>query len=245
MEMPRLLIADGGDEFRQILFDQLCADYSVKVCGNGLQALELLRTFRPQLLVLDLMLPGLDGISLLQRAFDEGIRPAVLVTCPYESPYIFSALQRLEVGYLMQKPCDLTAIADRLADFTAQLQPFRLPVADLNTAATNLLISMGFPTRLDGFLFLQTGIPLYMKDPGQSMTKELYVAIGAPHRKDYKQVERSIRSAIHTAWSGGDQKIWRTLFGTPDGQIPRPCNNEFFGRVTAVLSQQGYGNLTG
>lgn len=240
MDMPRLLIADSNNEFRQILFDTLCVEYHVKTCSDGLEALELLRAFQPDILVLDLMLPGLDGISLLQRVSDEGILPAVLAMSTFHSSYVTGALQQLGVPYLMTKPCDLTAITDRLSDYRAALRPKAIATADLSTAVSNLLLALGFPTRLDGFLFLQAGIPMYLRDPSQSMTKELYVAIGQLFGKDGRQVERSIRSAIDIAWRNRDDRIWQMYFATPDGIVPRPSNNEFFGRTATALSRQGY-----
>ena len=83
MDMPRLLIADSCDEFRQILFSTLSGEYIIQTCSSGAKALSLLRSFRPQLMILDLALPELDGLSLLQRASQENIRPAVLVTGTY------------------------------------------------------------------------------------------------------------------------------------------------------------------
>ena len=242
MDMPKLLIADSNEEFRQFLFETLSADYCVKTCRDGKQALELLRSFRPSLLVLDLVLPELDGISLLQRAMEEGMEPAVLVATTYQNPYVMSWLSRLETCYVVAKPCDLQAIADRIGDFAAALRPDRIPAVDLHNAISNLLLTMGFPTHLDGFLFLHSGIPLYMRDPGQAMTKELYVSIGAPHQKTSAQVERSIRSAIKTAWETGDPKLWHRYFGAPDGSVPRPSNNVFISRIATALREQGYGS---
>ena len=240
MDMPRLLIVDSNEEFRLLLTDTLRNAYCVNTCRDGLEALQMLRSFRPDLVVLDLMLPGLDGITLLQRAQEEGIRPIVLTLNAFPSEYVMGALAKLEVSSSMSKPCDITAIADRLADLSADICPAATPAADLKTAVSSILLALGFPTRLDGFRFLNAGLPLYMKDPGQSMTKELYVAIGQLYGKDAKQVERSIRSAIATALQIGDQRLWRQYFGTPDGQIPRPPNNEFFGRIATVMAQQGY-----
>lgn len=240
MDMPKLLIADFSDEFRQILFDDLSGDYHIKTCRDGLQALELLRSFQPDLLILDLMLPGLDGISLLHRAQKEGIRPAVLAFCAYPGDYIIAALHRLGVSYYMTKPCDLQAVADRLADFAAELQPAPLPQANLNTAISRHLLALNFSARLDGYLFLQAGVPMYMKDPGQSMTKELYVSIGELFGKDRRQVERSIRSAIDKAWQNRDDRVWRQFFQTADGSVPRPSNNEFFARLSGALAEQGF-----
>ena len=240
MDMPRLLIADFSDEYRQILFEKLSQTYHIQTCRDGMQALELLRTFRPELMILDLMLPELDGISLLQRAHNEGISPTVLAFCAYPGEYIVNALHRLGVAYYMTKPCDLDAVADRLADLASELQPMPTFRESMHSAVSNLLLSLNFPARLDGFLFLQAGIPLYMKNPGQSMTKELYVAVGAMFNKDRQQVERSIRSAIDKAWQNRDDRVWRQYFRTPDGAVPRPSNSEFIGRMSNALAQQGY-----
>lgn len=240
MDMPKLLIADFSDEYRQILFDQLSQNYIIKTCRDGMQALELLRTFSPDLMVLDLMLPELDGISLLQRARNEGIHPTVLAFCAYPGDYIIHAMHRLGVAYYMTKPCSLDAVADRLADLACQLQPMPTFQENMHSAVSNLLLSLNFPARLDGFLFLQAGIPLYMKNPGQAMTKELYVTVGAMFNKDRQQVERSIRSAIDKAWQHRDDRVWQQYFRTPDGSVPRPSNSEFISRISNALAQQGY-----
>lgn len=241
MDMPKLLIADSSDEYRQILFDKLSQNYMIKTCRSGMQALELLRAFRPDLMILDLMLPELDGITLLQRAHSEGIHPTVLVFCAYPGEYIIQALHRLGVAYSMTKPCDLDAVADRLSDLANQLQPVPSFQETMHSSVSNLLLSLNFSTRLDGFLFLQAAIPLYMKDPGLAMTKELYVAVGAMYNKDWQQVERSIRSAIDKAWQNRDDQLWPRYFRAPDGSVPRPSNSTFITRVSNALIPQGYG----
>ena len=241
MDMPKILIADSSDEFRQFLFDDLCTTYHVKACRDGNRALELLRSFRPDILILDLVLPGLDGISLLHRAQEEHLMPTVLALCPFGSDYIASALQKLDVSYLMTKPCDLSAITERLADFAAMLQPAQASLADLDSTVSGILLQLGIHSRLDGFRFLQAGIPLYMADPSQSMTKELYTDIGKLYNKGFQQVERSIRHAINTAWNHRDDTVWRQYFYGPGGSIPKPCNKEFFACIATALSQQGYG----
>ena len=80
--MLKLLIAEGSEEFRQALAEKVTGAYLIRVCVEGKDALETMRSFRPDLMVLDLMLPGLDGVSLLQRASEEADPPTVLaVSC--------------------------------------------------------------------------------------------------------------------------------------------------------------------
>ena len=121
MDFPKLLIADDGDEFRQALAETLSKSYIVRTCRSGNQALDLLRSFRPDILVADLILSELDGLTMLQLATDGGIRPKILVTSSHFSPYVQTALERLQVDYIMRKPCSVQAVACRVADFAAEL----------------------------------------------------------------------------------------------------------------------------
>lgn len=109
MDAMKLLIADGNEEFRRALAAELQGAYHVRCCGDGKEALSLLRSFVPDVLVLDLMLPELDGISLLQSAASAGLCPMVLVTSRFYNDYILGALGELSVGYMMRKPCDIPA----------------------------------------------------------------------------------------------------------------------------------------
>lgn len=240
MDRPKVLIADSTEEFRQSLDAHLRCHYSVTLCENGQQALELIRSLRPDILVLDLMLPGLDGITLLHRMQEEGFRPAVVTTSYFYSPYTSGALGQLQVDYMMQKPCDPDAVAERLHDLASQLRPAPIPRIDLSATVSALLLSMGFSPGKDGFRFLQLGIPLYLQDPGQAMTKELYVEVGAQYGKSGEQVERSIRSAIEIAFANGDRALWQQYFPVPGGHAHRPTNRDFISRLATELAQQGY-----
>lgn len=236
MDYPKLLIADESDEFRQALAESLNKHYIVRTCRSGSQALELLRSFHPDILVTDLMLPDLDGLTLLQMAADAGIRPKILVTSSHFSPYIQAALERLQVDYTMRKPCSMQAIACRLADFAAELTVQPLTNYDPEDLITNVLLHLGLGAHLDGFRYLLTAIPLYSHDRNQAITKELYVTVGETHNKDPRQVERSIRSAIDSAWKRRTDKIWAQYFAPgPDGSVPRPSNGRFIGQLTLLL----------
>ena len=75
MQMLKLLIADGTEEFRLALAEQLAGSFVIRCCHQGKQALEMIDSFRPDVLVLDLMLPELDGISLLQQLAERNAMP--------------------------------------------------------------------------------------------------------------------------------------------------------------------------
>lgn len=236
MDFPKLLIADEGEEFRQALVEALSKSYIVRSCRSGNQALELMRSFRPDILVTDLMLSELDGLTMLQMATDAGIRPKVLVTASHFSPYIQTALERLQVDYTMRKPCSLQAVVCRVTDFAAELITLPPTSYDPEDLVTNALLHLGLGAHLDGFRYLLTAIPLYSHDPNQAITKELYVAVADAHDKDPRQIERSIRSAIDSAWKRRSDKIWAEYFTPgPDGSVSRPSNGRFISQLTQLL----------
>ncbi len=237
MDMPKLLIADYNDEFRQALAQAAEESCIVRSCATGAQALELIHAFRPDILVLDLMLPELDGISLLHRVMQLDQRPAVLALSYFTSPYVSSALSRLCVDLILPKPCKIDALTGHIQDLAALRQPAVLTQADLRSASANLLLHMGFSSKLDGFSYLQAALPIFAEDMSQAITKELYDAVGKMFNKDQRQVERSIRNAIEIAWRNRDDALWREYFPTPPGNpVPKPTNGVFISRMATQLT---------
>lgn len=232
VDMQKLLIADGNEEFRLALAEALRDTYIVRVCQEGKEALRQLQTFRPDVLVLDLVMAELDGISLLQKAAQMDLRPVVLATTRFRNDYVLERAAQLGVGYVMIQPCDLEAVKERLADLTERTEAPAVTQADSRTTASNLLLSLGIPTKLKGYTFLREALLLVMRDPRQSVTKELYPAVAEICGGNAFQVERAIRSAICTAWNRRDDRQWRVYFQPgPDGSVPRPTNAAFISRL--------------
>lgn len=233
MDRKKLLVAEGTEDFRTALTDALRGAFQIRECSEGNLAMEMLRRFQPDILVLDLMLPGLDGISLLQMAAAAGIKPMVLATTRFVSDYVLEAIDRLGIEYLMVKPCDVRATVARIGDLSRRVREVA-PTAkpDPATYVTNLLLTLGIPTKLKGYGYLRESVVQMSKDPTQSITKELYPSVAQICGGAASHVERSIRSAIHTAWDRRDDRVWSMYF-TPDssGSIPRPTNAAFISRL--------------
>lgn len=130
VETMTLLIADSSEEFCNSLIDALQGNYRIQTCRTGKEALEILRTSTPDLLIMDLMLPELDGLTLLQVLADSGIRPTVLATTRLANDYVIATSTKLGVEYLMVKPCDIRAIAKRVRDLSCQKPRPRLSAPD-------------------------------------------------------------------------------------------------------------------
>lgn len=236
MDARKLLIADGTEEFRIALSEALRGAYYVKVCRDGQEALSLLRSFCPDILVLDLMLPGMDGISLLQAAAASGICPMVLATTKFISEYISESIDKLGVEYLMVKPCDIRSTVARIADLSQRIRQPVLALPDPRSSVSNILVNLGIPTKLRGYTYLREAILMVAKNPEQSITKELYPAVAAICGDRGSNIERAIRTAIEKGWLKRDDRIWQLYFlPGADGIIPRPSNAEFIHRLADRL----------
>ena len=241
MEKLKILIADNADDFRGALADTLHGAYHVRTAGDGVQTLQLLRSFLPDILVLDLMMPGLDGITLLQKAADSGVRPTVLATTRYISDYILDAADRLGIAYLMIKPCDIGAAVSRIADMSQRMKTPVFSHPEPRAMVSNTLLRLGIPTKLRGYTYLREAILIMAQSPGQSITKELYPSVAVACGATATQIERSIRSAVNTAWVHSDRNIWQLYFPPGDsGSIPKPTNAAFISRLADEIARDRF-----
>ena len=235
--MRKVLIADNSEDFAATLADALRGNCFVRVCTTGSQALEQLRSYQPDVLVMDVMLPELDGISLLQAAHENDIMTNVLALTRSAAPYITEALDRFGVGYIMMKPCKTEAVRERILDLANQSKPRLICQPDMRNTVSNLLISLRVPTKLRGYGCTREAVLYLMRDPEMSITKELYPAVAQICDGNAVQVERAIRGAIHAAWSNHDDQVWPQYFQPcADGTIPRPSNAAFLTRLADRLT---------
>lgn len=229
--MPKLLIADSSEPFTDALSKVFRNEFDLQICHDGETALELLLSFRPDVLILNFMLPFKDGLTVLQESAHTP--DVILAVCPYVNAYIEQAAVSLGVQYIMIMPT-VNALRVRLMDMVANATS---PKADLAGQTTLHLHSLNFLTHLDGYHQLCVGIPLLAENPNMRMSKELYPAI-AKHfgLRDARTVEHSIRKAIASAWNCKTDAVWAKYF-PPDthGTIPCPSNKEFISKLAQML----------
>ena len=237
--MLKLLIADASEDFRSALADATKGMYAVRTCCDGPSALELARTFAPDLLILDLMMPGMDGLSLVELIAQIRGRPLILATTRFASEYVLESAGRIGIDYMVVKPCNIQSLVTRLADLANSRNPEARARPDPKVTVANLLLNMGFATNNKGYLYLREAIPVYAEDPQQAVTKELYPAVAKRCGGSVEQVERAMRTAIHRAWQRRDEQIWRLYFTPlPDGSMKKPSNSEFISRIADLLIRQ-------
>ncbi len=241
MGRTKLLIAESNEAFRMALAELLGDVYELQLSGEGNDAMEQLYTFQPDLVLLDLMLPGLDGITILERAVAAGVRPMVLATTRFASEYTLEQAALLGVCYVMKKPCDLRATVARLSDLRQRICQTPGAGSDPRVHVSNLLVALGIETKWKGYNCLREAILLMARERDQSMTKELYPAVAKLCGGDWESVERTCRSAIQKAWDKRDRRLWQLYFPADGLDVgKRPSNRAFISRLAdAVRLQEG------
>jgi len=229
--MHKLLIADSSEPFTDALKEAFQNDFIMQVCQDGETALEMLLEFQPDVFILNLMLPFKDGLTVLQESAHKP--RVILAVCPYVNRYIEQTAVDLGVQYIMLMPT-VNALRVRLMDMIATTIA---PKEDLSGQAVVHLHILNFLTHLDGYQQLCVGIPIFSRNPGMRLSKELYPAIakhfGLP---DPRTVEHSIRKAIASAWERKNPVVWAKYFPPkPDGTFSCPTNKEFICHIAELL----------
>lgn len=229
--MRKLLIVDGSESFTDALSEVFRNEFELHISRDGETALEELISFQPEILVINLMLPFKDGLTVLQESAHKP--EIILAVCPYTNAYIEQTAANLGVQYLMLMPT-VNSLRVRLMDLIATTM---LPKSDLTNQATVHLHILSFQPHLDGYQQLRYGLPIFARNPGIRLSKELYPAI-AEHfdLPDPRTVEHSIRTAIESAWRHRNPSVWVKYFPLqPDGTIPCPTNKAFFSYLAQKL----------
>ena len=235
-KLIKLLIADSSEIFTDALTAALGNRFDIHVCADGPSALEALQREHPDVLIINLMLPCMDGLTLLQQSCYQP--PIILAIVMHLSAYVEQSVAALGIDYTLISP-SVNSVVLRLTDLIRQHSA--LPVsADLQSRTIHHLHQLGFPVHLDGYKQLCVALPLFARNPQQLLTKELYPAIAKQFdHKDIRAVERSIRKAIRDTWKCRDNATWRKYFSfNSQGYIPCPTTKEFLCRIAEILRSE-------
>lgn len=235
----RILLADRSEVFCKALKAQLAHDYQVEMCHDGLTAAQKLFDCCPELLVLDMALPGLDGFTILQTLRDTGKELRVIALVGKLTEFEFNWLQSLKVDSILYKPCTICQAMLRICEVIhTEEDPDQ--TASTDAVLERILLSLSFRMNLAGYSCVLRGIQVLARDPEQTLTKEVYPAVAVLCDGTQQSVERSMRTSIKDAWKRRNDAVWRMYFAPArDGMIPCPGNGTFLSRIAACISDAG------
>ncbi|AIS52391.1 stage 0 sporulation protein A [Thermoanaerobacter kivui] len=245
-------IADDNKEFTTILAEYLSAQENIEVVGtasDGNQALELIKNHSPDLLILDIIMPYLDGIGVLEKINEEQLKkPKILILSAVGQEKITQRAIALGADYYILKPFDLEMLSKRISELMEPeldvVSKTVLPVIkskknyDLEAMITEIIHDVGVPAHIKGYMYLRDAISLVISNMEylNSVTKMLYPKIAEKYNTTPSRVERAIRHAIEVAWSRGKTEVLNDLFGyTINDEKGKPTNSEFIALIADKL----------
>ncbi len=244
-----VFIADSTEEFCGALSAALLRTDAFAVLGtanDGEQTIRMVQKLKPDVLVLDLMLSKQDGLSVLKAVAAGDKKPITLATSGFVTEYVASAAANLGARYLMLKPCDVSAVVERLEEIRGG-ESLRLPASgrgdktSIETMVTNIIHEIGVPAHIKGYQYLREAIMIAVADMDviNAITKVLYPQVAKTFQTTPSRVERAIRHAIEVAWDRGDLDTLQRFFGyTVSNTKGKPTNSEFIALIADKLQLQ-------
>ena len=230
--IPKILLADNSEEFRLLLRRTLEDTGEFQVVGDtgdGDEAWELIQKTKPDVVVMDMILPGLDGMSLLQRIPKE---IKCIVLSAFCSQNMVQELTRMGAWYFIPKPAHMDSLLDRIRQATHDSSVLSLPT--LEAEVTAILHEVGVPAHIKGYQYVREAIIIVVQnmDAINAVTKVLYPEVAKRFNTTPSRVERALRHAIEVAWDRGDLETLQGYFGyTVNSAKGKPTNSEFIAMI--------------
>lgn len=233
--MQKLLVADASEEFCALVADILSDAFDIRLCSEGNRALELMKSFHPDIVFLDMTLPGVDGVAILENVISEGIHPVVLAAVSHLSDYLCFSLNKLGVGYVVRKPYMASVIAKRLTDMNIERRHIHCSPIVEEDPVKSILVQLGIRTKRTGYKCLYAALEIAQRDPGQAITKVIYPAVAAKCGGNSNSVEKAMRDVIKQAWDNRDDRVWRRYLPEFCTKNECPKNHEFIAGIATYL----------
>ena len=258
MEKIKIIIADDNLEFVSTFVSFLENQEDMEVIAtakDGIEAYDKITTMNPDIVLLDVIMPHLDGIGVLEKLNNDGVMPICIMLSAVGQDSITKKALAMGANYYMIKPFELDVLVKRIRELK---NVSRFPVNNsmliengiksnyinisnpksrennLEALVTNIIHEVGVPAHIKGYQYLRDGIMMVVEDMYvlNQITKQLYPDLAKKHKTTPSRVERAIRHAIEVAWNRGEINTIENIFGyTVDSNKGKPTNSEFIAMI--------------
>jgi len=248
MEKKKILLADDDQNFLNELKTKLESYPHLTVVAtaqDGEAAYCLCQKYTPDLVLTDVLLKKLDGLSLVQKISENPkLQAKTIILTAFSGSSVASEANRLGVSMLMMKPIRTDILTERIQrillpiETDSALTPVVAASSGLYSLITNILHDVGVPAHIKGYQYLRDAISMSIQDENciNAVTKILYPAIAKKHGSTASRVERAIRHAIEVAWDRGNLDTLQSIFGYTVSNIKgKPTNSEFIAMISDRL----------
>ena len=259
-----VLIADDNPDFTKTLCNYLEKENDLEVIGiakDGNEAYEMIQGTHPDIALLDVIMPHLDGLGILEKLNESNMtkKPLCIMLSAVGQDKITQKAIELGAQYYVVKPIDIELLIKRIRE-VQRYQPtqtkgnflvretkpqyIEIPAENKNNEenlealVTNLIHEVGVPAHIKGYQYLREAIMMVVNDIEviNQITKQLYPQIAQRYKTTSSRVERAIRHAIEVAWGRGQTDAVESIFGyTVSAAKGKPINSEFIAMIADKL----------
>ena len=255
-----VVIADDNIEFAEIVRNFLNSKGDIEVQGiavDGEKALNIITEKEPDVVLLDIIMPHLDGIGVLEKlnSMEKKINTSIIVLSAIGQDTITQRSIMLGAEYYMVKPFDLELLYKRIKEVkqgmvetnnkggmrknnSIQTSFESVSKETLESSITDIIHEVGVPAHIKGYQYIREAIILAVNDMEviNSVTKQLYPTLARKFKTTPSRVERAIRHAIEVAWARGQLDVNNSMFGnTISASKGKPTNSEFIAMIADKL----------
>ena len=258
MEKLNIAIADDNERMVRLLGDIVRSDEELQVIGtakDGVEAYELIKTAEPDVVLLDIVMPKMDGLGVMEKVNKDSTikkHPAFIMISAIGQEKITEDAFRLGADYYIMKPFDNDMVISRIKDVknrnvarqseVRKVQPYEkreeLKERNLEADVTAIIHEIGVPAHIKGYQYIREAIMMTVNDINllNYITKLLYPTIAKKYKTTSSSVERAIRHAIEVAWNKGQIDVLEDMFGyTISAGKGKPTNSEFIALIADKL----------
>lgn len=243
----RVLVVDNNQNVTSRIKEQFSSHAVinvVKTIENGKVALDYILECKNDfdIIVMDLILPEIDGLTILEQMKQKNIRKKVIILTSYKKEYTINMTNKYGVNYYMLKPFSPLALEARILELgnNANLKTKTLndDEKEIHVAISKLLHQLGIPSHIKGYTYIRESVFLFYRDSDSygGITKEIYPEVALRYSTTASRVERAIRHAIEVSWARGDYDLMEEIFGNSVAfDRTKPTNSEFIATIADRL----------
>jgi len=250
----KIFIADSSGNYGQVLGSMLSKEHGIEVIGvanDGNLALSQIKRLKPDVVLTDYMLSGIDGMTLLRKLKEEGMSISSIMYFSMTNDTMWKYASTAEADVFLVKPFEAAYVAEHIHEIYASKQKntvgakskgvMKMQPKSLETIVTEEIHEIGVPSHIKGYQYVREAIMLVVNDMDviNAVTKALYPAVAKKFGTTSSRVERAIRHAIEVAWDRGNLEVIQSIFGyTVSVEKGKPTNSEFIAMIADRIQLQ-------
>lgn len=258
--MSNILLIDDNKDLILKLKEELEKNSIFKVVGtafDGKDALNKIIELQPDIIIIDNIMPYLDGLSVLEKLANiTEYQPKVIMLSAISNNLIIQKAMTLGIDYFMIKPFDINTLISRVKELSLETINYYMPNSEIAITSTDILLNqdnssftieeqitniikeLGIPAHVKGYFYVREAITMVVNNTEliNAVTKELYPNIAKKYNTTGSRVERAIRHSIEVAWTRGNSNFINKLFGyNINLKNGKPTNSEFIATISDKL----------